>query len=74
MPEMDGLEASAAIKSQIPPERQPVIVALTAGVLQKDKELCLEAGMDMFLSKPFKISDLAKTLEEVSLAKANLSS
>ncbi len=69
MPEMDGLEASTKIREQVPAENMPIIVALTAGVLQQDRELCIAAGMDKFLSKPFKIDDLIKVLIEVSLEK-----
>lgn len=69
MPEMDGLEASTKIREQVPAENMPIIVALTAGVLQKDRELCIAAGMDKFLSKPFKIDDIIKVLIEVSLEK-----
>ena len=66
MPEMDGLEASIYIRDNIPAENKPLIIALTAGVLQKDKELCLNAGMDMFLSKPFKIDSLVEVLKEIT--------
>ena len=65
MPEMDGLEATREIKQIIPQIVQPYIIALTAGVLQHDRELCIEAGMDLFLSKPFKIDSLVTVLREV---------
>ncbi len=69
MPELDGLEASKIIKTQLNLEYTPIIVALTAGVMQRDRELCLNAGMDYFLSKPFKLNDLAQVLIEVSQQK-----
>jgi signal transduction histidine kinase/ligand-binding sensor domain-containing protein/DNA-binding response OmpR family regulator len=52
MPEMDGLEATRTIRKQ--PFIQPVIIAMTANVMKEDKEECLHAGMDDFLSKPVK--------------------
>ncbi|MFK7806068.1 MAG: response regulator, partial [Anaerolineae bacterium] len=66
MPEMDGLEASREILQQVQPDRCPIIVALTAGVMQQDRAKCQEAGMELFLSKPFKIDDLAQILVDVS--------
>ncbi|MEM7333167.1 MAG: response regulator [Chloroflexota bacterium] len=69
MPEMDGLKATQIIKTQLNLDAPPIIAALTAGVLQTDRELCLNAGMDIFLSKPFKIEDLANVLIDVSQQK-----
>ena len=65
MPEMDGLEASRKIKSLLSDDDCPVIIALTAGVMQSDRDKCLAAGMDLFLSKPFKINDLSKIFETI---------
>jgi PAS domain S-box-containing protein len=62
MPEMDGLEASRLIVAQYP--LHPRIVAMTANALREDRELCLEAGMDDYLSKPLRIAELAKVLAE----------
>jgi CheY-like chemotaxis protein len=64
MPEMDGLEATRIIRST--GGDQPVIVAITANVMQGDREECLEAGMNDYLSKPIKLDLLVATLEKYS--------
>ncbi|HEX9513884.1 MAG TPA: two-component regulator propeller domain-containing protein [Puia sp.] len=62
MPEMDGLEATRIIRST--PGEQPVIVAMTANVLQGDKEECLAEGMNDYLSKPVDLNELVRILEK----------
>lgn len=62
MPEMDGLEATRQIRSTIPPERQPVIIALTANAMQGDRERCLESGMTDYITKPVKIDELQSVI------------
>ncbi|MEO0899524.1 MAG: ATP-binding protein [Bacteroidota bacterium] len=57
MPEMDGLTATKTIRSK-PTIQQPIIVALTANAFKSDIIACEKAGMDDFLSKPFKKADL----------------
>ena len=66
MPEMDGLEASRQIGRQWSPERRPQIIAMTANAMQGDREECLEAGMDGYLSKPVQLGDLRAALERVA--------
>ena len=60
MPELDGVEATRIIRSL--PIHQPPIVALTANAFDSDKEACLEAGMDFFLSKPINKAHLLQAL------------
>jgi signal transduction histidine kinase/DNA-binding response OmpR family regulator/HPt (histidine-containing phosphotransfer) domain-containing protein len=63
MPEMDGLDALRVIRQRLPPERQPRIVAMTANALRGDRERCLEAGMDDYISKPIQLAELARVIE-----------
>ena len=62
MPEMDGFTSSREIRQKIPAEEQPKIIALTANALQGDRELCLEAGMDDYITKPVKIHELREVI------------
>ena len=64
MPEMDGLEATQKIRSQLPPGKQPYIVAVTADALMGGREEFLDAGMDEYLSKPVRAQDLARVLSQ----------
>jgi len=63
MPELDGLGASRRIRHEVPPARQPRIIAMTANAMQSDRELCLAAGMDDYISKPVRIEELVAALE-----------
>nr|WP_269329416.1 PAS domain S-box protein [Kineosporia babensis] len=67
MPVMDGLEATRAIRAQIPPDRQPHIIAMTASVTKEDRDACADAGMDGYLSKPVRAEDLTDALGGVPL-------
>jgi signal transduction histidine kinase/ActR/RegA family two-component response regulator len=61
MPVMDGIEATRRIRGLDLPV-QPLIVALTASAYETDRERCLQAGMDDFLGKPFRLEDLRSKL------------
>ncbi|SEU25701.1 PAS domain-containing hybrid sensor histidine kinase/response regulator [Paenibacillus sp. NFR01] len=54
MPELNGLETTRLIHDKLSPDRRPVIVAVTANALKGDRELCLGAGMDEYISKPLR--------------------
>jgi signal transduction histidine kinase/DNA-binding response OmpR family regulator len=62
MPEMDGIEASRRITTRWPAGRRPRIVAMTANAMQGDREMCLAAGMDDYLSKPIRLDELVEAL------------
>jgi len=63
MPEMDGLEVAARLKTLYSEENRPWMIALTANAMQGDRDICLAAGMDDYLSKPIKLDELKAVLE-----------
>lgn len=67
MPEMDGLETTQKIR-QLHLTKRPFIIALTANAFDSDRERCLQAGMDEFLTKPFVFEDLQ---EKIALSTAS---
>ncbi len=62
MPEMDGLTAARQIMQRWP-TRRPRLVAVTANAMQGDREQCLQAGMDDYISKPIRLEELIRVLE-----------
>ena len=69
MPEMDGLEATKAIRAAEESTGKHVpIIAVTAHAMKGDREECLSAGMDGYLSKPIRIDELKRTMSEVKKA------
>jgi len=62
MPELDGIDATRQIIAEHPPHRRPRIVALTANAFEEDREQCLAAGMDDYMSKPLKAEMLEAAL------------
>ncbi|HEY8953398.1 MAG TPA: response regulator, partial [Candidatus Dormibacteraeota bacterium] len=67
MPELDGLEATRRIRARWPGRRLQ-IVAMTANAMAGDREACLAAGMDDYISKPIRPAELAAALERVPTA------
>ncbi|RVU02892.1 response regulator [Mucilaginibacter limnophilus] len=64
MPQMDGLEATRLVRSRY--GSNPFVIAMTANVLSEDKEACVQAGMDGYLSKPISLPALIGVLEKFS--------
>lgn len=65
MPEMDGIEATHIIRGDFALERQPVIIAMTAAAMPEDRQMCLDVGMDEYVSKPVRLDELADVLYRV---------
>lgn len=66
MPEMDGLEATRQIHQRWPGKQHPYIIAMTANAMEGDRDLCLAAGMDDYVSKPIRVEVLIQALQRGS--------
>lgn len=64
MPELDGYQATKKIREEQGNEKHTPIIALTANALSGDRETCLEAGMDDYISKPVEIGKLEEILKK----------
>jgi CheY-like chemotaxis protein len=62
MPVLDGLEATRKIR--LCQKKQPIIIAMTANAMQGDREICIDAGMNDYISKPIRLDDLINLLEK----------
>ena len=69
MPEMDGLEATRRIRQH--PGGQPRIIAMTANAMDSDRQACLAAGMDDYISKPIQVRELRLALERCARSPAS---
>ncbi|HEY9663082.1 MAG TPA: ATP-binding protein, partial [Allocoleopsis sp.] len=66
MPELDGLSTARQICQEWQPDRRPWLIAMTANAMQGDRQRCLEAGMDDYLSKPVRLEALVQALNRCS--------
>jgi len=64
MPEMDGLESTRELVRKYPPDQRPKIIAMTANAMEGDRERCLEAGMDDYISKPVTVEEIKNSLSK----------
>jgi CheY-like chemotaxis protein len=68
MPRMDGFETTRRIREEWPGAEGPQVVAMTANAIDGDREACLEAGMNDYLSKPIEIAALQAAIERAHQA------
>jgi CheY-like chemotaxis protein len=67
MPGMDGLEATRHICKHFKPSERPYIVAMTANAMKEDREQCMAAGMDDYVSKPIRTEEVKAAIERAGL-------
>jgi signal transduction histidine kinase/ActR/RegA family two-component response regulator/HAMP domain-containing protein len=70
MPDMDGIEATENIVERIPANERPWIVAMTANAMDGDRERCIEAGMNDYISKPIRVEELVEAVLSTPVAHA----
>jgi CheY-like chemotaxis protein/HPt (histidine-containing phosphotransfer) domain-containing protein len=73
MPEMDGLVTTRRIHQSLPSAQRPWIIALTANAMQGDREECVNAGMDDYISKPIRVEELTQALSRCQPVKRQAS-
>ena len=66
MPVMDGIEATQTIRNNLQ-LKQPQIIAMTANASAEDREKCLNAGMNDYISKPVKLDELMNLLKKAAM-------
>ena len=72
MPELDGLQATRELHTLYPSALRPYIIAMTANAMEGDREACLAAGMDDYLSKPVRAAELGEALQRAGAARKNV--
>ncbi len=72
MPEMDGLTATRLICQEWLPRERPRIIAMTANAMQGYRQVCLDAGMDDYITKPIQVEELVKSLKMCQPSRAPL--
>ena len=71
MPELDGLDATRRICDRWQTRERPRIIAMTASAMQGDREECLAAGMDDYVSKPIRVEELVAALQRSQAREIN---
>ncbi len=69
MPELDGLDATRRICALMPAGKRPRIVAMTANAMQGDRDMCIAAGMDDYITKPIRVDQLVDALNNATIRK-----
>lgn len=69
MPEMGGIEATKLLHAEYAKEHRPLVIAMTANTVEGNREACLQAGMDDYIAKPFRIDQLRDILLKYGLKK-----
>ena len=64
MPHLDGLATTRRIHQELPQALRPRLIAITANAMQGDRQACLQAGMDDYISKPLRLEELSQALSK----------